>query len=133
MSDASISRERLRARPEAPGVYLMKDARGEVIYVGKAKDLRARVRSYFSGGDERYHIPYLLERVSAVDTIVTEDERQALVLESDLVKKYNPAYNIRLMVDKAHLIVRIDMNHEWPRLELVRSVQDDGARDLTRP
>lgn len=122
-------RERVRALPALPGVYLMKAEDGEVLYVGKAINLRSRVSSYFGSSDDgRYHLPYLLERVRHVETVVTEGERQALVLENDLIKKYKPRYNIRLKDDKAHLIVRIDMSHEWPRLELVRQVREDGAK-----
>ena len=125
---SKVTKERLEALPRKSGVYLMKDAGGEVLYVGKAKDLRSRVRSYFSGSDERHNVQFLIERIDSVETLVTEDERQAIVLESDLIKKYKPRYNIRLKDDKAHLIVRIDMSHQWPRLDLVRSVKDDGAR-----
>ncbi|MFN8388962.1 MAG: excinuclease ABC subunit UvrC [Bdellovibrionota bacterium] len=125
-----ISPERIRALPELPGVYLMKDAEGTVLYVGKAKDLRSRVRSYFSGGDERHSVQFLIERAEIIDTIVTHDERQALLLEADLIRKYKPRYNIRLKDDKAYLMVRIDESAEWPRIELVRSQEDDGARYL---
>ncbi len=122
-------RERVRALPALPGVYLMKDEDGEVLYVGKAINLRARVSSYFNSSDDgRYHLPYLVEKIRNIDTVVTEGERQALVLENDLIKKHKPRYNIRLKDDKAHLIVRIDLSHEWPRLELVRQVREDGAK-----
>ena len=131
MSQSNISKERLKALPTSPGVYLMKDKLGEVLYVGKAKNLRSRVRSYFnSGGDGRYKIQFLVALVSDIETLVTEDERQALILEADLIKKYKPKYNVRLKDDKAYLIVRIDANHEWPRLELVRKIKEDGARYL---
>ncbi len=127
-SENSELRERIRALPTLPGVYLMKSAEGDILYVGKAINLRSRVSSYFGSSDDgRYHLPYLVEKVASVDTVVTEGERQALVLENDLIKKYKPRYNIRLKDDKAHLIVRIDMSHQWPRLELVRRVDDDGA------
>ena len=111
-----------------PGVYLMKDRDGKVLYVGKAKNLRARVSSYFLGRDERHNVPYLIARVRNIDTLVTENERQAIILENDLIKKYKPHYNIRLKDDRAHLTVRIDMAQEWPRLELVRQIENDGAR-----
>ncbi len=114
--------------PKLPGVYIMKDALGEVIYVGKAKSLRDRVRSYFSGGDGRYSIQYILARIASLEKIVTENEQQAFALESDLIKKFKPRYNIRLKDDKAYLHVRIDENAAWPRIELVRRVDDDGAR-----
>jgi excinuclease ABC subunit C len=124
----AITLQRLRALPKSPGVYLMKNSKGEVLYVGKAKSLRSRVSSYFHKGDDRYNVQFLLEQVSNVDTLVTEDERQAIILESDLIKKYKPRYNVRLKDDKAYLIVRVDLNHEWPCLELTRVVKNDGAR-----
>lgn len=124
----AITEDRLKQLPSASGVYLMKDEEGEVLYVGKAKNLRSRVRSYFSGGDNRLNIPYLLERIRSIETLVTENERQAIVLEQDLIKKYKPRYNVRLKDDRAPFVVRIDMNAEWPRIELVRSIADDGAK-----
>ncbi len=114
--------------PKLPGVYLMRDKEGQVIYVGKAKDLRSRVGCYFQGNDERYQISFLMRRVYHVDKIVTQNEREALVLERDLITKYKPRYNIRLKDDKAFLSIRIDENADWPRLELVRKREDDGAR-----
>lgn len=124
----SLSKERLKNIPRLSGVYLMKDAKGTVIYIGKARNLRARVRSYFVGNDGRHRVQFLLRRVHNIETLVTEDERQAIILESDLIKKYKPHYNVRLKDDKAYLIVRIDTNQQWPRLELVRKIADDGAR-----
>jgi excinuclease ABC subunit C len=111
-----------------PGVYLMRDEHHEVIYVGKAKDLKARVRTYFTGGDGRYQIEYLLSRVVSFETIVTQTEEQAFLLERDLITKYKPRYNIRLKDDRAYLSLRVDENAEWPRIELVRKRTDDGAR-----
>ncbi|RMD85380.1 MAG: excinuclease ABC subunit UvrC [Candidatus Dadabacteria bacterium] len=113
--------------PSKPGVYIMKNAQGKVIYVGKAKDIRKRVKSYFTSRDSRVQIGGLLSSLSSIDTIVTENEEQAFVLESDLIKKFKPKYNIRLKDDKAFLCVRIDLNAEWPRLELVRRTENDGA------
>lgn len=120
--------KKIAAFPRQAGVYLMRDAAGEVIYVGKAKVLRERVRSYFSGQDERAQIAFLIRRVSDIETIVTGSEQQAFVLERDLIARYKPRYNIRLKDDKAFLSIRLDENAEWPRLELVRKIQDDGAR-----
>jgi excinuclease ABC subunit C len=122
--------ERLKLLPILPGVYLMKDAKGEVIYVGKAKSLRSRVRTYFAGGDGRYNIKYLITKIVDVETVVTHDERQALILENDLIKKYRPRYNIKLKDDKAHFLVRIDLNQKWPRIELVRKDWGDHAKYL---
>lgn len=114
--------------PELPGVYLMRDEHQEVIYVGKAKDLRARVRTYFAGGDGRFQIEYLLQRVAALETIITHSEQQAFLLERDLITTYKPRYNIRLKDDKSYLSIRIDESAEWPRIELVRRTENDGAR-----
>lgn len=121
-------REQVNGFPRLPGVYLMKDAAGKIIYVGKAKDLRARVKSYFLGGDGRIQIKYLLTRITSIDKIVTDTEHQALLLERDLIGKHKPRYNIRLKDDKAYLSIRLDTNAEWPRLELVRKREEDGAR-----
>ncbi len=124
-----FSPDRLGQIPAQPGIYLMKNAEEKVIYVGKAKNLRNRVRSYFTGRDDgRYNVQFLLGKIRYLETIVTDDERQAILLEANLVKQYKPRYNIRLKDDKAHLLVRVDLNHEWPRLELVRAIRDDGAR-----
>ena len=124
----AVLRGQVAAFPRLPGVYLMKNRAGEVIYVGKAKDLRARVRTYFLGGDGRRQIAYLLQRVQAVEKIVTATEQQALVLERDLIAKYKPRYNIRLKDDSAFLSIRIDEHAAWPRLELVRTRENGGAR-----
>lgn len=120
-------RRRVGRMPTLSGVYLMKDAAGEVVYVGKAKDLRARVRNYFGDGDGRLQIGALMRRVAVIDHIVCENERQAFLLERDLISKFKPRYNIRLKDDKAYLSVRIDRRRPWPRLELVRRRYDDGA------
>lgn len=119
---------RLNALPTKSGVYIMKDKSGGVLYIGKAKNIKARVSSYFKGGDGRYSVEFLVQLVADIETLITEDERQALVLESDLIKKFKPRYNVRLKDDKAYLVVRVDMAHEWPRIEVVRRIVDDGAR-----
>ena len=113
--------------PHAPGVYLMRDQGSAVLYVGKAKDLRNRVRSYLGAGDGRIQIGFLMARVQTIESILTESEEQAFVLESDLIKQHKPRYNIRLKDDRAYLMVKIDRSAEWPRLEVVRRVQDDRA------
>lgn len=121
-------KRKIDAFPKLPGVYLMRDGGGEVIYVGKAKNLRDRTRSYLTGRDERLQIEYLLQRIRDIENIVTENEHQAFILERDLIAKYKPRYNVRLKDDKAYLSIRIDENVEWPRLELVRKVENDGAQ-----
>lgn len=126
----TFNQQRLKLLSSKSGVYLMKDKSNEVIYIGKAKNLRARVRSYFNGSDKRARIHFILRDVVEIETIVTENEGQAIVLESDLVKKYQPRYNVSLKDDKAHLHVRIDRKKEWPRIELVRAVRSDDAQYL---
>lgn len=118
-----------RDLPTSPGVYLMKDRHGEVLYVGKAVNLRARVRAYFSGdGDGRPRIPHLKLRVSGVEVVVTGTEKEALIVESTLIKKFQPRFNVLLKDDKTWLSVRIDERETWPRVRLVRKWRDDGAR-----
>ncbi len=120
-------KEEVAKFPTKPGVYIMKDRKGEVIYVGKAKNLRARVKNYFGTGDNRYQLDFLRKRVATIEKILTDSEENAFVLERDLIGKHKPRYNIRLKDDKAYLNVRIDRNDPWPRIELTRRVQEDGA------
>jgi excinuclease ABC subunit C len=114
--------------PRASGVYLISDARGAVLYVGKAKNLRARLHNYaLAGGDGRPQIPHLLERAASVRCIVTSTEKEALLLENTLIKKHRPPFNVFLRDDKEYLLLRIDRKEEYPRPELVRRVAKDGA------
>jgi excinuclease ABC subunit C len=114
--------------PRAPGVYLMSDARGKVLYVGKAKELRARLRNYTApGGDGRPQIPHLIRRVAGVRCIVTATEKEALLVENTLIKEHRPPFNVFLRDDKEYLLLRIDRKEEFPRPELVRRVARDGA------
>jgi excinuclease ABC subunit C len=115
--------------PAAPGVYLMKDGTGLILYVGKARDLRKRVRSYFaSGRDSRYQIQFLMARVEAIDFIVTDTEKEALILENSLIKEHRPRYNLDLRDDKTYFSLRLDPREEFPRLSIIRKVPRDGAR-----
>ncbi|MEA3545338.1 MAG: excinuclease ABC subunit UvrC [Thermodesulfobacteriota bacterium] len=114
--------------PQTPGVYQMFGENDEVLYVGKAKQLRNRLRSYFSvRGDGRLHIPLLMEKVERIETIVTDTEKEALLLENTLIKKYRPRYNIDLRDDKTYVSVRIDLHEPFPMMQVVRQVKDDGA------
>jgi excinuclease ABC subunit C len=114
--------------PRAPGVYLMADVREKVVYVGKAKDLRARLHNYtVPGGDGRPQIPHLVREVASVRCIVTATEKEALLLENTLIKKHRPRYNVFLRDDKEYLLLRIDRNAMFPRPELVRRTAKDGA------
>ncbi|HWL85097.1 MAG TPA: excinuclease ABC subunit UvrC, partial [Polyangiaceae bacterium] len=122
--------EKLRALPAESGVYLFKDKKNEVVYVGKAKSLRSRVRSYFQSGgsDTRLFIPHLLETIGDLDTIVTANEKEATILENTLIKELHPRYNVKLRDDKEYLSIRLNVNHAWPRLDVVRRPAADGAR-----
>ncbi len=120
--------ERLEALPTEPGVYLFKSERGRVLYVGKAQNLRTRVRSYFqAGGDGRIRVPPLVERTRDVDVVVTRNVKDALLLENELIKQYKPPFNVRLRDDKQYLALRLDPRETWPRLTQVRSFKRDGA------
>lgn len=113
--------------PNAPGVYLMKDETGRIIYVGKAKNLKKRISAYFQHRDERYQIRFLMNKVKDIDYIITSNEKEALILEDNLVKKYKPRYNIQLKDDKSYLSLMINLNHDFPRLELTRKPKRDNA------
>jgi len=121
---------RLKALPAEPGCYLLRDKNGELLYVGKAKSLRSRVRSYFQDGssDTRAFIPFMLREVENLETIVTATEKEAAILENNLIKEQRPRYNVKLRDDKEYLSLRLGAEHPWPRPELVRRPKPDGAR-----
>jgi excinuclease ABC subunit C len=114
--------------PSQAGVYLFRGRKSEVLYVGKAKNLRARVRQYVSLTDERFMVPYLMRAAVTVEVVATDTEKEALLLENTLIKKHRPKYNTQLRDDKAFLHLRLDVKGPWPRWLLVRRIQDDGAR-----
>ncbi len=120
--------QKLDTLPVRPGVYLLKDRHGKVIYVGKAKSLRSRVRSYFRGGDERSQVPFLMRRVADFDSLVTATDKEALILENNLIKQYKPRYNIRLKDDKSYVSVKVTVRDAWPRILVTRKVVKDGSR-----
>lgn len=115
--------------PTSPGVYLMKDRRNKIIYVGKAANLRVRVRQYFqpASGDTRAFVPLLEGIVADIETVVTSNEKEALLLENNLIKQHQPRFNVKLTDDKNYLVLRLDPRAQWPRLEVVRKIGDDGA------
>jgi excinuclease ABC subunit C len=124
----SLTEEKLANLPSRPGVYLMRDGAGKVIYVGKAKDLRARVRAYFHNADGRSQIEFLVRRVHDVETLVTSNDKEALILENNLIKQYKPRYNIRLKDDKSYLSIKVTTQHPWPRILATRKIVKDGSR-----
>lgn len=121
--------------PMKPGVYLMKDAKGEVFYVGKSRSLRARLRQYFTpGNDERWFVAQLDEILADVELLVTENEKEALVLENQLVKELQPRYNVLLKDDKNFLRLRLDLRHPFPRIEITRRrTSEVNAEQGSRP
>ncbi|HTV20846.1 MAG TPA: excinuclease ABC subunit UvrC [Polyangiaceae bacterium] len=121
---------RLGLLPARPGCYIFRDRRGEVLYVGKAKSLRSRVRSYFQAGssDDRAFLPFLRSAFGRFETIVTETEKEAAILENSLIKEQRPRFNVKLRDDKEFLTLRLDSTQDWPRLDLVRRPEPDRAR-----
>src|SRR5918911_3063708 len=115
--------------PESPGVYLWKDAEGRVLYVGKAKRLRSRVRSYF-GSDhlESVKTRALVRQVADLDTIVVPSEAHALILEANLIKEYHPRFNIALRDDKSYPYIKVTVQEPFPRVFVTRRLEDDGAK-----
>jgi excinuclease ABC subunit C len=114
--------------PTECGVYLMKNAREKIVYVGKAKSLRNRVRSYFgNSADQSVKTKYLMQQVVEIDYILTKTEVEAFLLEASLIKKHRPRYNIRLKDDRNYPYIRVSLEHKFPRLTLARRVHHDGA------
>jgi excinuclease ABC subunit C len=122
----SSLKEKLKALPSKPGVYLFKDRSGVIIYVGKAKSLRKRVSSYFSKSPD-IKTGILLERLYDIDYVVAGSEMDALILEDELIKKYKPRFNISLRDDKAYPYLKLTVQEKWPRLFLARRKEKDGA------
>src|SRR5436309_15551154 len=120
--------EKLERQPDRPGVYLYKDAKAQVIYVGKAASLRSRVRSYFQASRARdAKTDALVDQIADLEYIVTGNELEAMILESNLVKRHRPRYNIILRDDKHYPFLKLTTNEPFPRLVVARRVQKDGA------
>lgn len=121
--------QQARNMSSAPGVYIFKDRQGKVLYVGKAKNLKKRVQSYFQSG--RPHdgkTAVLLTKITSIETILTRTEQEALILESNLIKRHRPRYNIHLKDDKRYPFLRFNVTQPYPNLNIVRKIKDDGAR-----
>ena len=117
--------------PDKPGVYLMKDARGDVLYVGKAQSLRNRVRSYWqkqASGGEIHRIRSVIDRVADVEVTQTDSVSEALLLEANLIKRYRPRFNVRLKDDKSYPYIKITLVDDFPRIERTRKLVNDGSR-----
>ncbi|CAN5782032.1 hypothetical protein BH23CHL7_BH23CHL7_06960 [soil metagenome] len=117
--------------PTAPGVYLMKDARGAVLYVGRAQNLRSRVRQYWQkgrGAAQPLRIEQSIDRVDDVEYTVTDTVSEALLLEATLIKRHQPRFNVRLKDDKSYPYIRITLADDFPRIERTRRLPNDGSR-----
>ena len=112
----------------SPGCYLMRGDAEKVLYVGKAKNLRARIRSYLNESDERYSVKFLMRRVRSIDFLVTSSEKEALLLENSLIKQYKPRYNVQMRDDKMYVSLRFNTKEDYPRITVVRRFRKDGAK-----
>jgi len=126
---APALRAKIDGLPKRPGVYVFLDGLGRVLYVGKAAELRSRVRSYFSDSDDgRARVPLIRRDVRDLDVLHTRTTLEALVLENTLIKKHKPRYNVQLRDDKAYICLRVDTSHPFPRIHVVRRFKKDGAK-----
>lgn len=124
-----VTKELLKNLPQSPGVYLMKDGKGEVLYIGKAKNIRNRVRSYFQEtSDTRYAVKFLASKIADIGCLVTSNEKEALILEDTLLKKHKPRYNIRLKDDKTYVSIKLTIAEKFPRILVTRQIKKDGSR-----
>ena len=123
----NLSRK-LQTIPTGTGVYLMKDSKNKVIYVGKAINLRNRVRNYFqSSRDERLFTTFLVKRIADIDFVLTDTEKEALILENNLIKQFKPRFNINLRDDKTFVSIKLDLNEKFPYPIIVRQIDSSGA------
>jgi excinuclease ABC subunit C len=128
LPDESALREKIASLPVEPGVYLFHGEEERVLYVGKAQNLRARVRSYWTrGGDGRFRMQLLVPRVRDVSVVVTANVKEALLLENQLIKRHRPRFNVRLRDDKNYLALRLDPREAHPRFTETRRFRRDGA------
>jgi excinuclease ABC subunit C len=128
VADPAAFAERLKNVPEKPGVYLWKDAQGTLLYVGKSKKLRDRMRSYFAARGHNDKTRRLVAQIADFEIIITQSELEALLLEMNLIKQHRPRYNILLKDDKSYPFIKVTINDDWPRVIYTRTVAKDGAR-----
>jgi len=119
--------EQFAALPPKPGVYLFRGARDAVLYVGKAKSLRPRVRSYFRAGDARRGLERLADRVERIEVIVTANETEALHLEQNLIRRHRPPFNVRLRDDKSYPYIAVTVEDDYPRVMFTRERHRRGV------
>jgi excinuclease ABC subunit C len=122
-----LTLEMIEALPRATGVYMMRDVKNRIIYVGKALDIRNRVRAYL-GQDTRPYVSHIREHAEKVDFVLTGNEKEALLLENQLIKTHRPRYNVLLRDDKTYVSIKLTVNHDCPAISITRRVVKDGAR-----
>ncbi len=127
MPRVDFDREGVASLPMEAGVYQFVDSQQKVLYVGKAAELRNRVRAYLNGTDQRMFVTQIARQAVAVDFVVTGTVKDALLLENNLIKQHAPRYNIRLRDDKTYFSLRLDLKEEWPRLTIVRRRKKDDV------
>ena len=125
---ANVLKSKIDSVPREPGIYIMKDAKGKIFYVGKAKNLRNRLRSYLSGSDTRRFVALLDTILADIELVITNSEKEALIIENELIKQHRPKHNVRLVDDKRYLCLRLDTQHAYPRIEIRRKFGRDKAR-----
>lgn len=123
-----IDKNKLKDLPENPGVYLMKDENGKIIYVGKARNLKNRVRQYFNASEKTIKVATMVDHIADFELIITDTEMEALILECNLIKKNMPRFNILLKDDKTYPYIKVTTNEKYPRVILIREVKKDGAK-----
>ena len=123
-----LSSDTIKNIPQKPGVYLFKNKSGKIIYIGKAKNLNKRIYSYFGRGmDQPYKLSLILMNANKIEHIITSTEKEALILEGNLIKKYRPRYNVILKDDANYPLLKLDINNRYPRLIIVRRMRNDGS------
>ena len=127
MKENNVLKDKIALFPRSPGVYLMKDPAGKIIYIGKANHLKSRVASYFTGKDSRPMTPFLMARVYDIEFINTATAKEALILENNLIKRHRPRYNVTLRDDKTYYYLSLDPTDKFPRLQLVRKRLHNAA------
>ena len=124
----NVINEKLKLLPENPGVYIMLDGYGNIIYVGKARVLKNRVRQYFHNSPKPEKVMKMVENISDFNYIITDSEIDALALENNLIKKYKPKYNILLKDDKTYPYIKVDMREKFPNFYITRKIAKDGCK-----
>ena len=130
MNSENAIQQKLRRVSSEPGVYLLKDAEGRIIYIGKARNLKKRLASYFKGFERlNGKTAVLVSRVRDLEVIITRTEKEALILESNLIKRHKPRYNVVLKDDKRYPSLRIDLKAQYPNFSIVRKIaRGDGVQ-----